>query len=438
MTTQYRSQNNVLDQAGRYEVGMLDDRISPSGTMIDAFGRLRISDAFSLFTSAHIYDQNDRWTSANTSATSNSQYDQLSSSILMNVGTATNDQVIRESKKVMFYQPGKSLLVMNTFTFDSPKTGLRQRVGYFNSNNGIYLEQSNSDIYLVTRSETSGSFSETRVPQSEWNVDTFDGTKYSAQLSAYDVKASANDALDLTKSQIFWMDIEWLGIGDVRCGFVVDGIPKIAHIFHHENEVDKPYIQSASLPLRSEITNIATTASASTMRHICSSVVSEGGFSPDKKSPSYAVGRNINQPYNLATAGTFYNVVTISLRTDRPHAVVIPEAFDLLGTSNARYQWKVIKNATFGTALTYANTTSRSVRSSITNTTVTGGRVLDSGFISTGGQIQLQEVNLYEQLDRVFSDSTGDNYTMSTYTIAVSPASNQSDIVGQIRFLEVI
>jgi hypothetical protein len=53
--------------------------------------------------------------------------------------------------------------------------------------------------------------SETVVPQTNWNIDKLDGTGISGIT------------LDISKAQILWMDIEWLGLGTVRIGFVING-----------------------------------------------------------------------------------------------------------------------------------------------------------------------------------------------------------------------
>lgn len=433
MTTQWRSHNNTLDMTGRFEVQMLDDRLTPSGTATDAFGRIRVSSGFSIFDSQHRYYENEKWSTSNTSSTANTSYEVNASSILMNVGTALNDEVVRETKKVFYYQPGKSLLVMNTFVLNPPKTGLRQRLGYFGANNGIYLEQSNTDVYIVKRSYVNDALVEEKVAQQNWNIDRFDGSQYSAIPAQYDVRSDGTEPIDLTKSQIFWMDIEWLGVGDVRTGFVVNGVPKVAHVFHHHNIEDKPYMTTACLPLRYEIKNIAETESPSSLRQICSTVISEGGYSPELGAPTYVAGRNIDQLYTLPLVGTFYNLVTIRLSANTPDSVVIPKLFSLLGDSNTNYQWRIIKNGTFGSSLSYTqHPDCNSVEVSTTNSTVTNGTVFNSGFIQTAGSIAFEELNLNEQLER---DLDG---TRSTYTVAITPGSANAKVAGQLQWLHII
>ena len=164
---------------------------------------------------------------------------------------------------------------MNSFAFSDLQSNLRQRVGYFGAENGIYFEANGTELAFVLRSKTSGSVNDTRrYVQSTWDGDTFDGHGASGVI------------LDPTKTNIFWMDVEWLGVGDVRCGFVVDGKPLPAHIFHNDNVQTEPYMTTACLPIRYEIRNTGVTTSNSRLKQICSTVVSEGGYALSGKQRS--------------------------------------------------------------------------------------------------------------------------------------------------------
>ncbi len=129
---QFRTDTNKLDGANlitRFEVNMLSNRLTPSGTATDAFGRIRTSNPLTLFDSQHRYVDNNLWATSNTAGTTYA-FANNQSLINMNVGTGSGQQVIRETKKVFAYQPGKSLLLMNTFVFNEAKPNLRQRIGY--------------------------------------------------------------------------------------------------------------------------------------------------------------------------------------------------------------------------------------------------------------------------------------------------------------------
>ena len=253
---------------------MLSDRLSPSGTMTDAFGRLRTSDTYTLFDSTHRFSDNGLWATSNTAGNSSYAFVNNQSMIVMTVGTTANAEIIRETTRVFSYQPGKSLLMLSSFAMETPKANVRQRVGYYGAENGIFFENDGTTNYFVLRSNTTGTITETKVAQTNWSIDKFDGTGYSSQSGGVE----HTGGIDVSKTNILWMDIEWLGVGDVRCGFVVDGKMVPAHVFHNDNRNTVPYMTTASLPLRYEIKNTGITTSNSTMKQICSSIMSEGGY----------------------------------------------------------------------------------------------------------------------------------------------------------------
>ena len=257
---------------------------------IDAFGRQRVSSPLTLFDSSHRYRDNGLW---NTSTASGGAavFSPNEGLVNLNVNTTSGSQVLRETNKVFSYQPGKSLLVFNTFVMAPAQSNLRQRVGYFGTENGLYLQLDNFTVSFVERSLVTGAVTESVVNQSAWNVDKMDGTGPSGVV------------LDLTKAQILFMDIEWLGEGTVRLGFVIDGNFILCHKFNHANYITSTYITTASLPLRYEITNTGVTASASTLKQVCSTVISEGGY--ELRGAQQAVGTPITAPRTFAVAGTY-------------------------------------------------------------------------------------------------------------------------------------
>ena len=251
-------------------------------TAQDAFGRLRVSNPLTLFDSSHRYADNGLWATAvnGGSATFNANQGLVDLTVSAG-GLLSTNYVFRETYKVFSYQPGKSLLVLNTFVMNPAQSGLRQRVGYFRENggamtvitesNGFWVEladrtfvgESVNTLSFVKASTVTGTPVETRIKQADWNGDKLDGT------------GPSGITLDITKAQIFWMDVEWLGVGSVRMGFVIDGQFILCHTFEHANIVTSTYITSASLPLRYDIT---TTGGGATLKQICSTVISEGGY----------------------------------------------------------------------------------------------------------------------------------------------------------------
>lgn len=410
---------------------MLSDRISPSGTMTDAFGRLRVSNPLTLFDSQHRYVDNDMWATSNTAGTSYA-FANNQSLVEMTVKTASNMSVVRETKKVFAYQPGKSLLILNTFAFNEAKPNLRQRVGYFNNQNGIFLEQSNSDIYLVRRSYTSGVAVDTKVAKSDWNIDKFDGTGASGQSTG----AEHTSGINLSKTNIFWTDIEWLGVGDVRCGFVVDGKMLPAHVFHHDNVLTVPYMTTASLPLRYEITNFGITSSNSTLKQICSSVMSEGGY--ELRGVQQSVGTPVTAPKDLPVAGTYYPIVSIRLKSGKLDAVVIPTAINILGKgNNTTVAWRIVKGATFTGASWTSAGASSAIEYDLSATAMSGGLALATGYLGITTQASQAIEILKEALFRFQLERDGLNNSPTAFTIACAGAANGDDAFASIDWEEI-
>jgi len=255
--------NNIV---GQLTATMASLPISFPAASVDAFGRLRVSNPYTLFDSQNRYQKDTQFNETLTGS-GTSTYVANESSVDLAVTTASGDKVVRQTNRVFPYQPGKSLEVLATFVMNAGKTNLRQRVGYFNTDNGVFFQVSGTTNSFVLRTNTSGTPSDVRtVNQADWNGDKLDGT------------GASGLTLDITKAQILYMDFEWLGVGSVRCGFIINGQIIICHTFNNANDIDKVYMTTAILPIRYEIENTGAAASASTLTQICSSVISEGGY----------------------------------------------------------------------------------------------------------------------------------------------------------------
>lgn len=429
-TQDYLNQERTL-----HEVIMCADRygnigncgVAGTGAVAgDAFGRMRISQPLTLFDSSHRYKDNNLWDSLIVGTGSTVGFATTQGLVNIGIGTTSGDSVIRETTKVFSYQPGKSLLILTTFVPATPKENLRQRVGYFGADNGMYFEINGTTAYFVERSLSTGT--ETRVAQENWNVDKLDGT------------GPSGITLDKTKAQILWMDIEWLGLGTVRMGFVINGVMLHCHSFHHANLIQSTYITTASLPLRYEIANTGITTSSSALKQVCSTVISEGGY--ELRGLQQAVGTPITSPYVLSAAGTFYPVISIRLKSspDRLDAIVILTALSLMGVNNGiSYNWQVrASGTTTGGSWTSAGSDS-AVEYKLNGTGITGGRILASGFFNSANQGSpnvdiLKEALFKFQLER--NGLTGTPYEL-TLVIAASPVSSSEEVYAAMDWEEI-
>jgi hypothetical protein len=414
--------DNIL---GQLVASMETIPVSIGGTNVDAFGRLRVSNPLTLFDSSHRYADNNLWVNSIT-GTAASTFSADEGLINMTVGSASGDQIIRETIKVFAYQPGKSLLAMSTFVLGTAKAGLRQRVGYFGAANGIYFERDGSDNYMVERSSVTGAVVNTRVAQANWNQDPLDGTGPSGLT------------LDSSKAQILYTDVEWLGLGTVRTGFIINGAFVPCHNFDHANIVSTTYITTASLPLRYEMTNTAATTGASTLKQVCSTVISEGGY--ELRGAQLTAGTPVTTPKTLTTAGALYPVVSIRLKTTRLDAIAILTAISILGTTNnANYQWSVVASGTTTGGTWVSGGTSSGVEYNLTGTafTVGTGRILATGYFQGSNQgatsVDILKAALFTtQLER-------NSFTSTPYeiTLACTAATNGDQVLGSLDWEEV-
>jgi hypothetical protein len=401
--------------------------VSIGGTNVDAFGRVRVSEPFTLFDSSHRYSDNNLWSTGLT-GTASATFVANEGLVNLTVGTASGDQVIRETTKVFSYQPGKSLLVMNTFVMGAAKAGLRQRVGYYGQDNGFYVERDGTTVYFVERSLVTGSPTNTRVAQANWNQDTLDGSGSAANPSGL--------TLDMAKSQILYMDVEWLGLGTVRMGFIIGGVFIPAHNFDHANLTTTTYITTASLPMRYEITNTALTASGSTLKQVCSTAISEGGYT--LSGLQQTIGIDITAPITLTTAGTYYPIISLRLKTTRLDAIVILSAISVLALSNnVNYEWRVVASGTTTGGTWVSAGTDSGVEYNITGTSFTGGRVLASGYTQGSNQGSstidiLKQALFANQLER--NGLTGTPYELSLIAAA---STNSSTILASFDWEEI-
>lgn len=333
----------------------------------DMFGRTKVSEPFTIFDSAHRYQDNGDYSDTHTSG-GTTTYDINQSTVLLNVSTASGSETTRESKRVFPYQPGKSLQTMHTFVFAPAKTNLRQRAGYFGRQNGFYLEQDGFNVYLVKRTSISGSVVEERVPQSQWNMDKLDGS------------GPSDVVLDLSKAQILFTEIEWLGVGSARIGFAIDGYFIIAHQFNHANRIDSVYMTTASLPIRYEITNTGPTSSPSSMKQVCATIISNGGyFKPVELWTTIRQSASFNN--------TYYPLIALRLASGRTDAVVIPDAIDIAPSTTGDFEYALIKNPDTLTGGTWvAKEPKYNAEYNISATAMSGGTIISQGFFSTTNQ----------------------------------------------------
>jgi hypothetical protein len=390
------------------------------GTALDAFGRARFSQPYTLFDSQNRYAKNDLF-SETTATGGAATYIANESTVNMTTTTSSGSEVVRQTYRSFPYQPGKGLLVMNTFVIGAAQENQRVRVGYFNTENGVFFELDGTTLYMVRRTYVTGTAVDTRVPQAEWNGDKLNGTGDSALT------------IDITKAQIFWQDFEWLGVGSVRTGFIINGQTIICHTFQNANNLDRVYMTTAILPVRYEIRNTGVTASAGSLRQICSTVISEGGY---EKRVMTDVARMTAINTNIST--TFVPLVSIRLASGRTGAVVIPDGYSVLpsASSSTTFEVVMVKNPTLTGPTSWVATSSTNVEMDISSTGYTGGTIAFSNYVQESMQASSTVNNGAEyNWDMQLGATIGG--VSDIYTIAVRTLSGTHNAVGSMSFWDL-
>lgn len=388
-------------------------------TQSDAFGRLRVSNPLTLFdTQNKYYDQGQFYT--NTASGGTATYNQPSNTFALAV-SGSGSSVVRETTKTFIYQPGKSLFVLNTFAMNTPTAGITQAVGYFNDENGIFFEADGTTLNMVIRSSSSGSTVDTAIPQSNWNGDPLDGTGLSG--------ITLNPAL----TQIFWTDIEWLGVGSVRVGFVINGQYIVCHTFNHANIAGNTttYMGTAVLPVRYEI---SSTGPSATMRQICSTVISEGGYS--LTGIPAGIGHTLGSAIVLPNDQSFKPLLSIRLKSTTPDAIVLPTDFSIIPVDQAVVKYRIYTSAvTSGGSWVSAGSDSSVEYNLAPTALVSGHKSIESFLISNN-----QSVNVPQDARFDFTDQLSRNPftpTMYEYVIMAATTGTNIDVYASINWQEV-
>lgn len=340
---------------------------------IDSFGRLKVANPYTLLSVNHVLGKNSLNVFEKVTGLATSTHNTNTSSVELST-TGTGD-VIRRSRRRSIYQPGKALLVMMTGTLNrssNPAT-VTTKIGHYDDESGHYFQYNNGVISIVERTSISGSLVETVVPQSGWN-------------------ACNNVYLDPSKALIFWFELEWLGVGSVKCGVVINTEFILLHKFRHSNLLADAYIQTASLPPTVEI---ISTGGSGSMSQVCFTSVSEGGYNLTGNSFS------INNVRTTKTIdSTPVAIITLRLKSTGafPKVTALYNNFSIISTTSANslveiYKFNDLSDTSVLTSPSWVSVNDDSaVEYDVSSTAVvlTNGILIESYYVSAGNDFGAQ------------------------------------------------
>jgi len=390
---------------------------------VDAFQRLRISEPVTLFDSKQLHQMSTLFWS-NTSQNGNIYHTGDSDPSITLTTNVNNGYAIRQTTQRFNYQSGKSMLYMFTGTLN-PETNIIKRYGCFSSltatpftpNVGLYFEASNDTIKCV-QNNTGFLVPSVSASRNEWNIDKLDGTGPSGQT------------ITLSGTNIFVIDYEWLGVGRVRYGVVLDGQVWYCHKINNTGK-EGAYLRSPNHPIRAELRQTGT--GSGSMKMICSTVISEGG------SDFSGVTRSIDTVSNTVESGVRRAILGVRLqysKLDSVNQIINAGAICMqqAASNQAPYKYEIVLNPAGVIGGTWTDITESNFqrwRGNVTPTSDTGF-VLATGFGSAGAGIDLGTFNLKKFL-RIGSTVHG---VRDELYLVVTPLAANDGVYGSLSFIE--
>ena len=351
---------------------------------IDSKGRLKVQTQESIFFNTFQYNkETDVWDESTVNGGS-AVFNASQGLVDMSVTSTLGSKVVRQTRQVMRYTSGRQ----NTLTFsvrlEMPVVGVRRRFGLFDGSDGFYFEDSGTldgnglpEYAVVLTSTASGSLVKERITRDNWNGDKLDGNGPSG------ITASP------TAQQMISVEYEWYGAGQIVFSYIINGLPRVIHIFNTGNRLLLPWSRTPFLPIRLELENFGGAAGTHHLYQGSNSVLVEGRL------VKQGIPSNILTPLagiDLDKAYTFYPVVSVRMKPTTLEGIILLSNFVCNTLDNTDIYYKVLRNATVnGTwvdnpqpnAFTQYNYTS-------STTEVTDGVQIDSGFITAGSAVRVE------------------------------------------------
>lgn len=392
-----------------------EQKIEIGQGLIDGFNRLRTSNPDTTLDGNVVLGKNPDRVAEKLTGSGASTHNSNGSYVQLSVATTTGT-AMRRTRNRGVYQPGKSQLIYLTGCLQHEITNssdVATRLGFYDNDDGYYFQHKNGVISIVERSSVSGVVIETIINQTDWNIDGFSEFNPSA-------------------CNIFFINIEWLGVGQVVCGVVIEGRIKPLHIFSHENALITPYIKTATLPCTAEISG---SGGSGRMTQVCYSVISEGGF--NSIGDVYSVNMNTT---TKSTNTVLIPLIAIRLRSgDYQKAIVNLVEATVASTSNANglvEVYKFVDSATGG--LTGASWTNVNTNSAVEYD-------IASTAINTTGATLLQSKYLVADADSIGVSNTKNDILGSNIdnvsdvlVVCVKSLANSESFIAELTYSEKI
>ena len=381
--------------------------------------RLKVAPYQSVFFNTFQYGkETDVWDESLVGVGATATFNASSSNIVMEVGSAAGSKVVRQTKNVMRYIPGRSASLTFAIRLDTPQVGIRRRFGLFDDNNGAYFEDDGGTYSYVIRSNTTGIVSERRVTRDDWNGEKFDGNGYTGVTA------------DATKQQMISINYEWYGAGIVEFAWLMKNETIPSHTFENSNTLDTVWCSTPFLPIRLEIENITGVAGTHYIYQGSNSLIQEG--EPEKLGILESVANPITGT-TMSAADTFYPIISLRLKASQLGAVALIRSLQAATNDNTNVYWRLIENPTLtGASWTDHPDPNSFMQYDTSATATTDGNIVLSGFTISGGAA-LTPIDEKAQLQ---IGRSGIGTISDIYTLACASPNTNKKVLAVLNWIE--
>jgi hypothetical protein len=394
---------------------------------IDSKGRLKVQTQQTIFFNTFQYGkESDVWDESTTSGGA-AVFDVSTSNVLMSVTSTVGSKVIRQTRNVQRYTPGRAQAIAFAIRLQTPVTGVRRRLGMFDGNDGFFFEDCGTvdpvtgepQYACVVINSDGATPTVERIYRKDWNGDKLDGNGPSKIVA------------DPQAQQLINIEYEWYGAGTIIFSWIIDGLPRVIHTVFNGNRLRTPWAKTPFLPIRLELENFGGATGTHYMWQGSNSLLVEGSVE------KLGIAENMLTPLagiNMPLANTFYPILSIRLKPTTLTGIVLPTYFQAGTLDNTDIYYRLIRNATVnGTWVDHPDTNAFTQYNYTSTGAVTDGFALDSGIISAGansGPIQLDSNTVY-QIGRGSLGTVSD-----TITIAVAAKNANKNAVVSFTWIE--
>lgn len=384
-----------------------------------AFDALRVAQNYTLADLINKYEIDSKEYSTSTATGGTVTHVPAQSAIQLTVTGTNGSQAQLRTNTFYRYQAGKGLRIKQTvYHADTGQTNQVRRWGFFDENDGVFWELSGTSFRVVRRTSISGSAVDTAVASGSFSNDSLNGS------------GPSGITLDITKGNIFEINLQWLGVGTVN--FYVNG--NLVHQILNANTIAGPYMRTAQLPAAFQVINTGA-STGSSMTSICSSVIAEGGESPPEYSycafnSSFITVTTTARPILTIRPKATYNSITNRM-------ILIPKLMSI-ATEGARIGYRLVYNATL-TGASYSSVSSGSgTEFDVAATALSGGETLYYGFLANSNDSdQIYIDKLFNIVSRVLRQNAFAT-SVDTLTIsAVNEAAGSTSVKGSLTWGEI-